>query len=107
MALPTASIAALLLALGAGQAAAADPGMLQMPLGERVRMTYTPRPWQPDTLPPQDLAREQTRASLGLEFASPSKDGPRSLLRVQLSGDSALNFRPRGGGLSVQYRSRF
>lgn len=107
MALPTASIAALLLALGAGQVAAADPGMLQLPLNDRLRMTYTPRPWQPAVQAPQEVAREPQRANFALEFASPAKDGPRSLLRVQLSADSALNFRPRGGGLSVQYRSKF
>lgn len=108
MAATTASITALLLALGAGSVVAADAGALRLPINDRVRMTYTPRPSMPDTLPPQEMARTAPRAALALEFASPSKnEGPRSLLRVQLSGDSALNFRPRGGGLHVTYRSKF
>jgi hypothetical protein len=47
---------------------------------------------------------------VALEFKSkPSpvsnlRDG---LLRVQLSGDAAVHFRPRSGGLQVMYRERF
>lgn len=48
-------------------------------------------------------------ARLALEFKtkSPLKDLRTSLLRVQLSGQSALHFRPRGGGMQVTYRETF
>lgn len=108
MSTPTASIAALLLGLAACTGALADPGALRLALSDRMGMVYTPRPPAPTAVAPHDLARAQPQASLGLEFASRARrEGPRSLLRVQLSGDSTLAFRPRGGGLHVTYRSTF
>lgn len=49
-----------------------------------------------------------TRPSFGLEFRSPAAhQRPSSLLRLQLSADAALQFRPRRGGLAVSYRAQF
>jgi hypothetical protein len=65
--------------------------------------------------PPQRLAGlpEQSRASesgLGVELklrpASSSRD-LQQLLRLQLSQRSALQFRPRSGGLVISYREQF
>lgn len=79
---------------------------LRLELGDRARLQVAPRPDRQAWVP-QDVGRPQQTAALGLEFASAPSDGPQRLLRVQLSGDSMLNFRPRGGGLSVTYRSKF
>lgn len=47
-------------------------------------------------------------ASLNLDFRRKSQhQQAKDLLRVQLSADSVLNFRPRGGGLTVTYRAQF
>ncbi len=48
-------------------------------------------------------------ARVALEFKSKSPVGDlrNGLLRVQLSGDAALQFKPRSGGLQVMYRERF
>lgn len=48
-------------------------------------------------------------ARVALEFKSKSPVGDlrNGLMRVQLSGDSALQFKPRSGGLQVMYRERF
>jgi hypothetical protein len=49
------------------------------------------------------------RPRFALEFRAKAaaKDLRESLLRVQMSGDAALHFRPRGGGLQITYRERF
>ncbi len=97
---------AALLMIAAAPVLAAQP--LKLELNERARLVYTPKPWAPATPRPEDAGRAPPQAQLGLEFAghSASKD-VKSLLRVQLSGDSVLNFRPRGGGLTVTYKSTF
>jgi hypothetical protein len=80
---------------------------VRLPLGERTNLVVEQRTWQP---PAQltDLVNPPPRAALALEFRSPSRgDVARSLLQVKLSGDSVLNFRPRGGGLTVTYKAKF
>lgn len=67
-----------------------------------------PLGWQPRG----GIAELQTvptrQASLGLEFRrASSAQSARDLLKVQLTADSVLNFRPRGGGLAITYRSQF
>lgn len=97
---------AALLLIAATPVFAAEP--LKLALSPGARLVYTPKPWAPATALPEDAGRAPPQAQLGLEFAgrSASKD-VKSLLRVQLSADSVLNFRPRGGGLTVTYRSTF
>jgi hypothetical protein len=78
-------------------------------LSDRSRVVYETEsalPWRPG-----DSAANGLRTSrVALEFKSkPSpvsnlRDG---LLRVQLSGDATVQFRPRSGGLQVMYRERF
>jgi len=80
---------------------------LRLALTPRTAMVYEPR----RLASPLPLATDGQAAappSLGLEFRSPpSHSGTRAVLRVQLSGDAALQFRPRKGGLAVSYRSQF
>ena len=58
-------------------------------------------------VPPQPAQPVQP-ASLNLDFRRASAhQQAKDLLRVQLSADSVLNFRPRGGGLVVTYRAQF
>jgi hypothetical protein len=108
---------ALLLAVGnvlpdacraAPEAPSPLPGpQLRLVLGSRTAMVYEPR----SPAPPLPLAGQQGQAapSIGLEFRTPPShaNGPRGLLRVQLSSDAALQFRPRRGGLAVSYRADF
>jgi hypothetical protein len=80
---------------------------VRLPLGARTNLVVEQRTWQP---PAQltDPANPPPRAALALEFRSPSRgDVARSLLQVKLSGDSALNFRPRGGGVTITYKAKF
>lgn len=86
-------------------AASHQAPMLAMPLGPRTRLIYEPRRLPP----PNAFADAQpTPPSLGLEFKGPdANQGPRGLLRVQLSGTSAVQFRPRRSGLAVSYRAEF
>lgn len=91
-----------------GPAAEARQGELKLGLTQRTQLVYEPRPWQPATPLPTDYTVRRPQPSLGLEFKSASKDqSVKSLLRVQLSGDSVLQFRPRGGGMTVTYKSQF
>lgn len=91
-----------------GSSNATRQGELRMGLTPNARLVYEPRPWQPATPLPSDYAVARQQASLGLEFKAPSKDNNiRSLLRVQLSGDSFVQFRPRSSGLAVTYKSQF
>jgi hypothetical protein len=53
-------------------------------------------------------ASPSTQSTLGLEFRRKSStQSAKDLLKVQLTADSALNFKPRGGGMVVTYRSQF
>jgi len=54
-----------------------------------------------------DSAVDGARLALEFKTKSPLRDLRTSLLRVQLSGHSALHFRPRGGGMQVTYRETF
>ncbi len=78
---------------------------LNLNLGAGTRLVYQ--------LPRRDLAPSvdpgsDPKASLGLQFQASRRDGdPRSLLMVQVSGASSLQFRPRSGGIAVTYRSTF
>ena len=93
----------------AGQAPSTLPGpQLKLAPGRSASVVDEPR----RLATPQPLADPLAAAmspSLGLAFRAPpaSRDGPRALLRVQLSGDAALQFRPRRGGLAVSYRAEF
>lgn len=91
-----------------GPAAEARQGALRVGLTQRTQIVYEPRPWQPATPLPVDYTVRKPQPSLGLEFKNANKDqSVKSLLRVQLSGDSMLQFRPRGGGMTVTYKSQF
>lgn len=91
-----------------GPASEARQGALRMGLNQRTQIVYEPRPWQPATPLPTDYAVRRPQPSLGLEFKTASRnEAARSLLRVQLSGDSVLQFKPRGGGMTVTYKSQF
>ena len=93
----------------------ADPqGAWQPPPQQRVAVTlntqvvHQPLSWQPRGGNPELQANPTTQASLGLEFRrKSSSQSAKDLLKVQLTADSALNFRPRGGGMVVTYRSQF
>lgn len=112
--LPLCLLLCLLLLGGARPCGAAPdapsplPGkQLRLALGPRTSVVYEPRPLpprQPLAVQPGDAA-----PSVGLEFQAPPghASGPRSLLRVQLSADAAVQFRPRRGGLAVSYRAEF
>lgn len=109
----------LLVLMLAGTCAAAPPVLqgaptalpgpqLRLAIGPSASMVYGPR----RLAAPQLLPDPQAAAvppSLGLEFRAPaaSREGPRALLRVQLSGDAALQFRPRRRGIAVSYRAEF
>jgi len=91
--------------LFSGAACAADRA-LHLDLSGRTRVVFQPKP----EVAPGDAARTHTQpqAALGLEIPSPPQNqGTRGLLRVQLSGNSVLNFRPRHHGLQVTYKSSF
>jgi hypothetical protein len=94
--------------------ATADLPLLQTPivqlrlaLDDRNHREPGRRPWQAVD-PWADPNAPQPKVSLGLEFlvVDPAQ-GARGLLRVQLPGSSVLQFRPRGGGLVLNYRRPF
>lgn len=92
---------------GAMPQVAVSAPALRLGLDDRVNLVYERR-LQSGVGQPVDLLAHPPRTSLGMEFRTPNgSQGPRSILRVQLSGDSVLNFRPRGGGMTVIYRSQF
>ena len=67
-----------------------------------------PLGWQPRGGKPERYGTASRQASLGLEFRrTSSAQSAKDLLKVQLTSDSMLNFRPRSGGLVVTYRSTF
>ncbi len=82
---------------------------LELPVSAHAHVFYEPKPWQPDEPAPSAAGLPPPRASLGLGFktAPSGAAGMKGLLRVQLSSDSALHFRPRGGGLTVTYKAQF
>lgn len=90
------------LADGAG----AQGGMLRMGLTPGTQIVYRPKPWVAPG--PQLESGAPPQETLGLEFRA-TKPGrvASNLFRVELSGDSMLQFRPRGGGLTINYGARF
>jgi hypothetical protein len=90
----------------------AQRSSLHIELGPRARLLLQPpQRFAAETSP---LALDQARASesgVGVEFKlRPASRSPRDLkqmLRVQLSQRSALQFRPRSGGLAITYREQF
>lgn len=83
---------------------------LEQPVALTVnyRVVRQPPSWQPRGGNPDLHGGPTTQSSLGLEFRrKSSSQSAKDLLRVQLTSDSALNFRPRSGGMVVTYRSQF
>lgn len=81
---------------------------LGLPLTARTSVVYEPRPVRPWADGNPATIGAPAEAKLGLEFKKVSATtGAKNLLRVQLSASSALQFRPRGGGLNVSYRAQF
>ena len=73
-----------------------------------AQVVQQPLGWQPRGGQLELNGGPTTQASLGLEFRRKSStQSAKDLLKVQLTADSALNFRPRGGGMVVTYRSQF
>lgn len=94
--------------LGWGEGAGATGGLLRVPLNGRTAVVWEPARWRPSLPHPADAAAPAPVERLGLDFrATGPADAPRALLRVQLSAQSVLNFRPRGGGMLVTYKSQF
>ena len=74
----------------------------------KTEVVHQPLTWQPRGGNPELHANPSTQSTLGLEFRRKSStQSAKDLLKVQLTADSALNFRPRGGGMVVTYRSQF
>jgi hypothetical protein len=84
-----------------------DRPVLRVDLTPRTRLVVQPaeqRPWHDAAA----LYGERREAGVGLEFKTSRKKGlPPNLLRVQMTSNSTLQFRPRGGGLAVTYREQF
>ncbi|HLL18926.1 MAG TPA: hypothetical protein VK439_09090 [Rubrivivax sp.] len=77
-------------------------------LSLKSQVVHQPLTWQPRGGNPELHTNPSTQSSLGLEFRrKSSSQSAKDLLKVQLTADSALNFRPRGGGMVVTYRSQF
>ena len=77
-------------------------------LSVNTQTVHRPLSWQPRGGNPDLHTAPTTQASLGLEFRRKStSQAAKDLLKVQLTSDSTLNFRPRGGGMVVTYRSQF
>lgn len=73
-----------------------------------TEVVHQPLSWQPRAGVADLQPGPTTQASLGLEFRRRSStQSAKDLLKVQLTADSVLNFRPRGGGMVVTYRSQF
>lgn len=98
----------------APSAAATTPGKwspvvgVRADLSERTRLVYESEhalPWRGTDN--SGAVPRTTRVALEFKSKSPVGDLRNGLLRVQLSGDAALQFKPRGGGLQVMYRERF
>jgi hypothetical protein len=82
---------------------------LAFELGPRTRLLLQPP--QRNALTPAEAGSPLQRASesgVGLELKlRPARRTPQQLLRLQLSQRSALQFRPRSGGLAISYREQF
>ena len=79
-----------------------------MALTLNTQVVQQPLSWQPRGGQLELNPAPKTQASLNLEFRrKSSSQSAKDLLKVQLTADSALNFRPRGGGMIVTYRSQF
>lgn len=94
----------------------ADPSSAWQPASpQRFAMSLQTQPTTPqfNTLQPRGGIIEAhphaaQPAALNLDFRRKSAhQQAKDLLRVQLTADSVLNFRPRGGGLVVTYRAQF
>jgi hypothetical protein len=71
-------------------------------------VVHQPLTWQPRGGNLELNSAPTNQASLNLEFRRKSStQSAKDLLKVQLTAESALNFRPRGGGMVVTYRSQF
>lgn len=130
MKLPAPTLVSALLTVAAGLASAALPAAVQaqgaidkpatvrslqmenptlkLALSPRTKLVYEPAPSRPwaDNNPANSGAPAEAR--LGLEFrTSSSTANVRHVLRMQLTAQSALQFPPRGGGLTVTYREQF
>jgi len=76
-------------------------------LNDTTQLVLEHRPWRA-TDPAADPAALPARIIVGLEFrAVDTAQGVRGWLLVQLPGSSVLQFRPRSGGLAVNYRLQF
>jgi hypothetical protein len=81
---------------------------LGVQLSQGTRFVYEPRPVRPWADGNPAVVGAPAEAKLGLEFKTVSAStGAKNLLRVQLSASSALQFRPRGGGMNISYRAQF
>lgn len=80
---------------------------LSLALGARAQLVYEPRLWRAQDAPGAGFRNRDAGGHLSLHFKSPRGSGPRNLLRLQLSGGGVMQFRPRGGGLTVRYQSQF
>jgi hypothetical protein len=81
---------------------------LGLALGARTRLVYEPRPLRPWADANAAVVGAPAEPRLGLEFKSVSPaTGASNLFRVQMSGGAALQFRPRGGGMTVAYKAQF
>lgn len=63
--------------------------------------------WSPTPAEPNGVASLRRQQRFALEFRARSFARESSVLRMQLSSDAALHFRPRSRGLQVSYRERF
>ena len=81
--------------------------LLRLGLSSSTRIVFEPKPgWLAVAL--ADADERTPMASLGLEFKTSGRgQAPLGLLRVQLTGDSALQFRPRARSMAVSYSSQF
>jgi hypothetical protein len=112
---PRVALLCAALAAGSAQAQAVpwsppnafDRPVLTLHLSERTTLIFQPperRPWGEHP----GLAPQPAPQALGLEFKAARPSGlPPHVLRVQLSSNESLQFRPRGGGLAVTYRAQF
>jgi hypothetical protein len=114
---PVLLLAAMLLGVGVPCSAQDVNGLSQRPalrfeLGPRTQLLLQPP--QRVATSASALALDPPRASesgVGIELklrpAGSSSRELKQLLRLQLSQRSALQFRPRSGGLAITYREQF
>ena len=81
--------------------------VIGLPLSERTRLIYEPKPVRP-WADNNGLTQQRSEQRVGLEIRNRSGTRElRNLLRVQLTSDSTLQFKPRSGGMAVSWRSEF